>query len=844
MSFHCSPPSVSKGAKYGNVFNFKLSAKLGSFRVEVCDDRRNIADIRIQGIDASVLVQTKETAVFARLRDIVVLDVDHRTIHKKAVSIVGEEVFSFQMSLYPSATEGEAYSDTSKVDGKVTMRLGCIQIVYLHKFLMSLLTFLDNFQTAKEAVSVATAQAAEKAASSVRDFAQKSFRLSMDIRLKAPLIIIPQSSTSHNAFVVDLGLITVGNSFSLMSAEGFPLPAVLDTMDVKLTQLKLSRTTLKQGSPQTDIEILKPINLELLVKRNLASSWYNKIPGVEVQGMLKSMNMALGQEDFGVLMKILGENIGEGSKEHIMDVKKQVAQDKAEQTEQHQLELNEVGCLPVEAGRGQPAAVTNGGGLGENIVNMLLNLEIKEVVLKLKKSRSDQKESPFLVLHVAQLGIHTNVRKYDMLATTYIKKISMKCLEFSDSIGEPLCLISSSVESGADLLKVEYFKADRNRPNFATVHNNTEQMINVTFTSLDLLLHTEALLSTIDFLSSALSSGSLPPSPEEPKRKSEERDRAISAKSTAVGSPSDSDVIDLKVMMQLGAFNVLVCDRSCNMADIKIQGFNGSLLMQGPQTHISARLRDFIVINVDPKSIHKKAISIVGDEVFSFSMSLTPKATEGAGYADTSKTDGKVQLNVGCVQVVYLHKFVMSLLNFSNNFQTAKEALSVATAQAAEKAASSIRDFAQKSFRLSMDIRLKAPLIIIPQSSTSHNALEVDLGLITVGNSFSLLAVEGCPLPAVIDHMDVQLTQLKLSRSVHYVNTVIFCFVSAESKGLMPGPRSESKGLMPGPRSESKGLMPGPRSESKGLMPGPRSESKGLMPGPRSESKGLMPGPR
>lgn len=57
-----------------------------------------------------------------------------------------------------------------------------------------------------------------------------------------------------------------------------------------------------------------------------------------------------------------------------------------------------------------------------------------------------------------------------------------------------------------------------------------------------------------------------------------------------------------------------------------------------------------------------QAISIVGDEVFSFSMSLTPKATEGAGYADTSKTDGNVQLNVGCVQVVYLHKFVMSLL--------------------------------------------------------------------------------------------------------------------------------------------------------------------------------------
>lgn len=57
-----------------------------------------------------------------------------------------------------------------------------------------------------------------------------------------------------------------------------------------------------------------------------------------------------------------------------------------------------------------------------------------------------------------------------------------------------------------------------------------------------------------------------------------------------------------------------------------------------------------------------QAISIVGDEVFSFTMSLTPNATEGAGYADTSKTDGRVKLNVGCIQVVYLHKFIVSLL--------------------------------------------------------------------------------------------------------------------------------------------------------------------------------------
>uniref|UniRef100_A0A9J8B830 Vacuolar protein sorting 13 homolog C n=1 Tax=Cyprinus carpio carpio TaxID=630221 RepID=A0A9J8B830_CYPCA len=735
--------TVSKGSKDSGVVNFKLSAVLGSFRVSVCDDRSNIADIRVQGIDASVVVQAKETDVFARLRDIVVLDVDPKTIHKKAVSIVGEEVFSFKMTLYPGATEGEGYTDTSKVDGRVILRLGCIQIVYLHKFLMSLLMFVDNFQAAKEALSAATAQAAEKAASSVRDFAQKSFRLAMNIRLKAPLIIIPQSSTSHNAFVVDLGLITVVNSFSLLPVEGRPLPAVLETMDVKLTQLKLSRSVLKRDAAHLDVEILKPINLELLLKRNLAATWYNKIPGMELNGVLMSMDMALGQEDIGVLMRILAENIGEGSRAATVEETKASAKNEGQ-----------IETLPV--GTETQPALTN-GAFTENVVNVLLNFEIKEVMLKLKKSKNG-KECPFLVLHVAQLGIDTKVRKYDMEATTYIKTISMKCLEFP----EALCIISSSAESGADLLEVKYFKADRNGPNFASLYQNTEQKINVVFSSLDLMLHTEALLSTMDFLSAALSNSSLPSTERESKRS--EDMRTTSDKSTALSSPSDGDIIDLMVNMQLGAFNVLVCDQKSNMADIKIQGLDGSLQMQGTQMHMSTRLRDFIIMNVDPKTIHKKAISIMGDEVFSFSMSLTPKATEGAGYTDTSKVDGKVKLNVGCIQVVYLHKFVMSLLNFSNNFQAAKEAVSAATAQAAEKAASSVRDFAQKSFRLAMNIRLKAPLIIIPQSSTSHNAVEADLGLITVGNSFSLLPVEGRPLPAVIDNMDIQLTQLKLSR--------------------------------------------------------------------------------
>lgn len=49
------------------------------------------------------------------------------------------------MTLYPDATAGEAYGDMSKVDGKLSLKVGCIQIVYVHKFFMSLLVSLFLF---------------------------------------------------------------------------------------------------------------------------------------------------------------------------------------------------------------------------------------------------------------------------------------------------------------------------------------------------------------------------------------------------------------------------------------------------------------------------------------------------------------------------------------------------------------------------------------------------------------------------------------------------------------------------------------------------------------------------
>ena len=85
---------------------------------------------------------------------------------------------------------------------------------------------------------------ASQATQAAQSLSTRSTRLSLDIHLKAPVIIVPQNTNSTNAVVVDLGRLNVSNAFQVAatgqkSQDGFP--PVLDLMIVELSMLKISR---------------------------------------------------------------------------------------------------------------------------------------------------------------------------------------------------------------------------------------------------------------------------------------------------------------------------------------------------------------------------------------------------------------------------------------------------------------------------------------------------------------------------------------------------------------------------------------------------------------------------
>ncbi len=101
------------------------------------------------------------------------------------------------------------------------------------------------------------------------------------------------------------------------------------------------RTTFTDEQFKSEIQLLKPVNMDLSIKRNLSATWYHSIPDIQINAHLKPMSVSaylclflcltlgvgniaaninvhflqliLSQEDLTIVLKTLSENLSETS---------------------------------------------------------------------------------------------------------------------------------------------------------------------------------------------------------------------------------------------------------------------------------------------------------------------------------------------------------------------------------------------------------------------------------------------------------------------------------------------------------------------------------------------------
>ncbi|KAJ9578225.1 hypothetical protein L9F63_005555, partial [Diploptera punctata] len=292
--------------------DLKLIANLDNLKLQIGTRRTKIASLDVKGVIAGIVMKKTEMVVNAKLKDLIVYDPSPDTIHSNILSIMGEEVMSAEVVMYNLEEDDDDVAE--KVDMSINASMACLRVVFLNCFVTKTLNFLNSFQQAQQAIMNVAADAAEAAKQNMQEAYAKAVKLSLNIKLKAPLIVVPVNSKSLDVLLLDFGNLTLSNSFrtlSVRNVKGFP--AVMDEIHLDLMNLKLCRARLANDAIEVikEIAILQPITFQLVILRNLSVGWYKEVPDLDLSGRLQTINITLSQEDFNMIMQVLNGNLQE-----------------------------------------------------------------------------------------------------------------------------------------------------------------------------------------------------------------------------------------------------------------------------------------------------------------------------------------------------------------------------------------------------------------------------------------------------------------------------------------------------------------------------------------------------
>lgn len=107
---------------------------------------------------------------------------------------------------------------------------------------MCLQNFLDNFQAAQKSLVTASTAAAGAAKLNVVEAYENAARVSMNIKVKAPIIIVPIKSDAYHGLCLDLGYIRASNHLVDIKTEA--QKAVIDEIKLDLYEIRLFKINL------------------------------------------------------------------------------------------------------------------------------------------------------------------------------------------------------------------------------------------------------------------------------------------------------------------------------------------------------------------------------------------------------------------------------------------------------------------------------------------------------------------------------------------------------------------------------------------------------------------------
>lgn len=706
-------------------------------------------------------------------------------------------------------------------DSALTMKLKSIEVIYNPQFIVEVANFFKPPERHMESIGAlletagATVEGIRQQTRAGLEFALEEHKtLNANLDIQAPLIIVPESITKESSLclILDAGHVSLKselvdketmrdiqskqkkqyNDEDFRQLEGLMYDKFLLKLDS--TQLLLGpgiQATKDQLNAEDDpksMHIIDRINMDFTLETSIIPK-ATDLTKTRISGHLPVLHATISDKKYKNLMKLIDIAIPKfdtdesldslnkaPSKNNISSVTAKSRADdvmgrersKSISANPQDLDLEEESDEESEKKSITPSQPSD----GDEVDLHQRNFQFKFTVAKLQGSlyRSDpddRKPDELLVELVAEhFQLDFYLRPYDMVAEVLLKSLNVEDFIDQDPGPEFKKIMSSQgfgVEDAKDLFNVKFVKVNNDSPEFNTTYECIATNLDVSISTLNLVVTRKTLLTLLDFVLITFAS---PNESAQPQKAIEEAENSGKKKAQEAVSEQSSGSDKIRIKIDLESVALILNNDGIRLATLTLYSADVGLFLDGGSMRVGARLGNLSLVDdvnqgASEDSPLRQLVAIQGDELADFKyQTFDAKSDDYPGY------DTKIYLRSGSIKVNFLEEPFRKIINFLVKFGKMQAIFNAAREAAANRAS----QMQESTTKMHFDVLIKTPILVFPRNMVAdkpRDLLTVYLGEIYASNEFVNLdqTIEGNKISAGIRNV-------RLTSDFYYDNDV------------------------------------------------------------------------
>lgn len=314
-------PPVPPGA-----VKFSHSLRFTSVTLRLCDTDSDLLELRLTGLETDIMFRANERMVLRSY--LTSLAMDHLaevTLYTRVLTVEEDKVFEAKYVRHAPCichssdmvplTGSYTRTDSSVTsDGSLRIHVGRVQVTLLYKLALQLRRFLEPLLPSGKTRALAISKIYEATVGRIKHAISVGSRLQLGLYLHGPTILLPQKTASPNLVVIHTGELTIENFFKEYNGM------IVENILVRAEGATVVRAVMTLASSLEMQEVmLEPLSIRLDVKRTITTprsaapiSVVPKPPTWDIDGVIDSIKVTVGQRDLSTILAVYADNVSEG----------------------------------------------------------------------------------------------------------------------------------------------------------------------------------------------------------------------------------------------------------------------------------------------------------------------------------------------------------------------------------------------------------------------------------------------------------------------------------------------------------------------------------------------------